>query len=466
MLSKLEQAVAQYSLFEKGDTIAVGLSGGADSVSLLHALVSLQKKLDINVIAVHIDHSIRGREAQRDMLFCVRFCEKLGVELICRKVDVPKIAKEQGIGLEECGRNCRYEIFGEISKERNAKIATAHTLSDNVETVLFNLARGTSVGGLSGIPAKRSNIIRPLILCTREQVEAYCEGNGLDFVTDSTNFDTAYSRNLIRHKIIPELKRINPSLSEAVLKLAGCAAADEEFLSSLACEQLQKAQKAGGYDSKKLCGLDRALLSRAIRIACNENKAQPQNVHIELIEKCIAQGFGAVTLPGKIRASVKNGVLCFDKEESVRKTSAEEWAAEASLGENILPDGRKILLNVVELDEFVKRFDINRAVFAQFVDNVKNQKIYFKNCINYDIISDKLCLRNRRAGDKFSPQGRGVSKSIKELMRESGIPANERGGAAMLEYCGKLCWIEGFGTAEGFAIGSDTKRILTVEVIV
>ncbi len=195
-------------MIDRGDTVVVGVSGGADSVCLLHFLSTIRGEYDIVLKAVHINHGIRGEEAERDEIFVKSLCEKLCVELFTFHRDVPSLAKEFGLGIEECGRRVRYEAFSSLNAD---KIAVAHTSSDNFETVLFNLIRGTSLTGISGIKPKRDKIIRPLINITRSEVEDYCAENELDYIIDSTNLSTEYTRHKIRHNVIPILKSINPS---------------------------------------------------------------------------------------------------------------------------------------------------------------------------------------------------------------------------------------------------------------
>ena len=178
-----------------------------NSTALLSVFVSLKEKYNLSIYAAHINHNIRGDEAKRDENFCKILCEKFNAELFIKSVDVPTLAKTAEKFSEElCGRNVRYAFFEELSQKFCAKIATAHTASDNAETLIFNIARGASLAGLSAIPPKRGNIIRPLIELSRGDIESYCEENNLEYVTDSTNLADDYTRNYIRHNIIPCLK--------------------------------------------------------------------------------------------------------------------------------------------------------------------------------------------------------------------------------------------------------------------
>ena len=234
MKNKIHEAIKRYNMIRRGDRILAALSGGADSVTLLHYLFIYKDILGITVEAAHVNHMLRGKEADRDELFCRSLCEDMGIKLHVKRADVRKIAKDKGLSEELCGRNIRYEFFDEIVNNSGMKIATAHTLSDSIETMIFNLARGTGLKGLCGIPPVRKNIIRPLINCYRSDIENYCKEHNLDYVTDSTNLEDDYSRNFIRHNILPQLKNINIEADKAIGRTIGWLRDDENYLSSMA----------------------------------------------------------------------------------------------------------------------------------------------------------------------------------------------------------------------------------------
>ena len=212
LITKAEAAIEKYKFLSGGDSVIIALSGGADSVTLLSVLNSLKEKYNLKLYAAHLNHGIRGEEADNDEKFCKILCENYNVQLFVKHIDVPKLCAEQKISAELCGRNERYKFFDELSAKLNAKVATAHTASDNAETLLFNLCRGSSLAGAAAIPPKRGNIIRPLITLTRNEIESYCAENSLSYVTDSTNMSDSYTRNKIRHKVIPALKEVNPQI--------------------------------------------------------------------------------------------------------------------------------------------------------------------------------------------------------------------------------------------------------------
>ena len=199
MLETVKRTIAAYAMLAPGERVLVALSGGADSVALLLVL----RELGYLVRAFHLNHCLRGAESDRDEEFCRTLCARLGVELAVERVDVAAAAVQQGTGVEETERRVREEWRDEGAK--GEKIATAHTADDNLETVLFHLARGAGAKGLAGIPPVRGQVVRPLLDVGRTQIEAYLAGLGQDYVTDSTNADDAYTRNRIRHTVVPVL---------------------------------------------------------------------------------------------------------------------------------------------------------------------------------------------------------------------------------------------------------------------
>ena len=247
MICKVKNTIRRYNLPLTGRTVAVGVSGGADSMALLHVLLELKDEYKLNVIACHVNHGIRGETADRDEMFVIKECEKLGVEVHVLSADVPGGAEREHLGFEEYGRRLRYEFFNSVADD--VIIATAHTLSDRCETLIFNITRGTSVKGLCSIPAVRDNIVRPLIDCTRDEIEKYCADNSIEYITDETNFEDIYSRNLIRLNVIPELKKLNPSLEKSFFRLICNAEEENDFISELSKQITDKAKKKDGYDA-------------------------------------------------------------------------------------------------------------------------------------------------------------------------------------------------------------------------
>ncbi len=295
MTNKAARDCARFGLLETGDSVIAALSGGADSVALLHFLYSIKEQYDLTLYAAHLHHGIRGDEAQRDENFCKILCEKYNIPLFCRHRDIPALARERGISEELCGRQERYAFFEELAETHNAKIALAHTASDNVETLLFNLSRGSSLNGACAIVQKRGNIIRPLLSCTRAEIEAYCDAHHLSFMTDSTNLSDDYTRNKIRHHAVPVLRELNPDLEGAVLRFSRDMSEVGAYLTRQAEKALSDAQSDYGYRAESLLGCDIAVLKAALILLIKKYNIMPTHQRVDLLLEILQNG-GAVEL--------------------------------------------------------------------------------------------------------------------------------------------------------------------------
>ena len=253
------ETVRDYRMLAPGDRVLCGLSGGADSVVLLHLLLSLKQEYSLRILAVHVHHGIRGAEADRDEAFCRQLCREYGVRLYCEHADVPGYAAESGRNLEDTARCLRYEVFRRLRAEADIdRIALAHHADDNMETVLLNLTRGSGLAGICGIPPVRGEIIRPLIACKKSDIAGYCAENGLSYVTDSTNADPSYARNFIRSHVIPLLVELNPEVQQAFYQTSAIARADDEAL------WLESETHTLSEGRRKLSALPDAVLDRVL----------------------------------------------------------------------------------------------------------------------------------------------------------------------------------------------------------
>ncbi len=443
---KIEGVIAEWNMLPLGCSVVVGLSGGADSIALAHFLSQYQKSHFIRLIAAHVNHGIRGEEADRDEQFVTDWCSENEVPLKVVHADVPALARERSLGIEECGRQVRYDFFRGVCPP-GGKIATAHTLSDGAETVLMNLAKGAGAHGLRGIPPVRGNIVRPLINISRAEVEAYCGFYHLPFVTDSTNLSEEYARNKIRHSVISVLKEINPAFESAVERMTRQITADDTYLNELARRSLENAQDRGGYRVDALQSLPDAVLSRAVLQAVRRvSPARVAAMHIDTAVQSIRSGFGSFTLSGGIQCVIQGNTLFVSPCKP-----AEQWSVPFSPTETVLPDSRTLTVLKLSRKEFENRLKINNLLF--------------NNAINYDTISKITSIRNRSNGDVFRPAGRGVSKSLKKLFNEAKLEPMLRAKAAMLVCGGTIAWIEGFGAAEEFRVTDRTQNIAEIIIV-
>mgnify|MGYP004499756501 CR=1 FL=1 len=324
MLNRILNTINKYNLIQKGDKIVIGVSGGPDSMCLLDSLYCLKEKLSIEIFVAHINHMIR-KEADEETEYVKEYCKNKNIKCYIKKADVEKLAKEQKLGTEEMGRKIRYEFFKQVAQKENAnKIATAHNLNDNVETVVLNLLRGTGISGLKGIEVKRTEdnleYIRPIRECERKEIEKYCEQQKLDPRIDKTNLESIYSRNKVRNELIPYLKKeFNPNILDGINRLSDIAREEEEYFEKIIANKYEKL-KMGGKETilnlNEFNKLEKVIKSRLILYTINRVNGNTQGIgkiHIEDIIKLCENNIGNKYLtPNKnIKIFVKKGKIFF-----------------------------------------------------------------------------------------------------------------------------------------------------------
>lgn len=450
MKNKIHEAIKRYNMIRRGDRILAALSGGADSVTLLHYLFIYKDILGITVEAAHVNHMLRGKEADRDELFCRSLCEDMGIKLHVKRADVRKIAKDKGLSEELCGRNIRYEFFDEIVNNSGMKIATAHTLSDSIETMIFNLARGTGLKGLCGIPPVRKNIIRPLINCYRSDIENYCKEHNLDYVTDSTNLEDDYSRNFIRHNILPQLKNINIEADKAIGRTIGWLRDDENYLSSMAGDMLEKIKiDDNKYDIHDLIDCPVPIKRRVIAKILNNSCGNISSEHILELENLLNKT-GSVNLPKDLKAKVKDGFLIITSQN-------EDINNSARFNECIIKQGESIQFG--EKTIYLQNLSIKDYNYLKFI----NKKLFY-NCFDCDMIYGDYKCRTRLDGDYYHPVLKGCGKSLKKLFNELKISKEERTKRLILCDNNGIIWVEGIGIDERVKITDKTKNIVLINI--
>ncbi len=426
IIEKIINTIEKFSLLEGEQHITVALSGGADSMCLLFALLSLKEKLGVSISAVHINHLIRGEEAQRDEEFVKRVCAELGIDLLCEHIDVPKLANELKVSVELAARNARYDFFKQHCK---GVIATAHNANDNIETLILNIARGTSLKGLCGIPVKRDMFIRPLLHCTREEIENYCNDNNISFVTDSTNLADEYTRNKIRHNIIPILKEINHNVEQNCLNMCESLCEDYSLLESMAYDYLKSNLSFNELLIDRFFTLCPSIQKQVIAmfVANVDDSIELSALHINRICEVISAK-GKISLPGEYYAVCKDNKL-------------------------------SILKYIKENDT---EFSINLVKKSAKNENINN--LFLNNLLDCDKICGKLIIRTRLAGDKMRPNKRGITKTLKQLFTEFKIPTCERRNLPVLADDKGVIYVHGIGIAERCAVTEKTENYFIVEV--
>ena len=322
MKQQILNTIKKYNLIENGDSIVIGVSGGPDSICLLHILNELKRDLNFKIVVAHINHMIR-KEADEETEYVKEFCKKLNIECFVKKIDVVKIAEKEKLGTEETGRKIRYEFFEEVLNKTNSnKIATAHNNNDKVETIIMNLLRGSGVSGLKGIePIRDKKYIRPLIEIERKDIEEYCKKNNLDPRYDKSNNENIYTRNKIRNIIIPYIENeFNPNILKTINRLSEVATEESKYLDEVTKEafiQIKKEDKNEiVLDLKKFNNLDLVIKRRIILYTISKTIGSIdgiEKINIDDIIKLCNNNIGnKFLMPNKkIKILVKNKKIFF-----------------------------------------------------------------------------------------------------------------------------------------------------------
>ncbi len=441
-------------LIEPSDKVLIALSGGKDSVCLALLLNEAAKVFGFDLAACHIHHGIRGSEADSDAAFCQELCQTLNLPLFTEYCDAPLFCKENKIGLEEGARILRYGLLDEVAKREGfQKIATAHSASDQAETILFRLIRGSGFSGARGIPAKRGRIIRPILPFYAEEIEAFLATIQQPFTKDSSNSDTIYSRNLIRHDIFPLLEKINPRAKEALNRFGTFSIWQETMLSAL----WSKLEIDNGFslnknaiplETAKSLAQDKSqylLLFHGLSQLTKKHNISIDFVHFKAILSLLNH-----TESGKI-IEISNGFcfkiekkqLVFEKNE--KKAECIEYEVELTEGENTLP-----------FDCGTLRADYTEALK---VKNINKKSLNIK--LNSDKISGRLKARNFRPGDRIFMYG--MHKSVKKMLCDSGIPKEYRVFIPIVCDDDEIVWIPFLGLCDK-AREEDSKDILQLSL--
>ncbi|KGM97129.1 tRNA(Ile)-lysidine synthetase [Clostridium novyi A str. 4552] len=459
VIEKVISTIKCNNMFEVDDKVVVALSGGPDSICLLHILYTLKAKLGITLVAAHINHCLRGEAADDDELYVRKVCSDLQIPCFVKKEDVHKISKERGISCEMAGREVRYEFFQEVLHKINGnKIAIAHNANDQAETVLMRILRGTGLEGLVGIRPVRDNIfVRPIINLTRDEIENYCEINKLNPRIDKTNFENIYTRNKIRLELIPYIqKNFNSDVIEVLNRFSDTVKIDNEYINNVAKEKYNEYSESS-EDKIILKGEifkeHEAVLTRVIRIALKKIKNNLNNLeknHIYDIIDIQKKSTGKyIMLPDGIRVINNYGDICIYKEQNKQKVQISNKETELNLfKENILTNYKlKITLNIIKSKDDIK-FDKNPLIK------------YF----DYDKIKGVIKLRYRKNGDKFIPFGMNGSKKLKDLFIDLKIPKEKRDSIPLIIFGEDIAWIVGYRISDKFKINKDTNNVLKIKI--
>ena len=424
IVEKVRKTIIEYEMINKGDRVLVALSGGSDSVAMLHILNSLKTSMGFSLYAAHINHNIRA-EAKRDEEFVKNLCEKLNIECFIKSEEVLGYAKHKGISTELAGREVRYSFFDYIKKEYGIdKIATAHNRNDSAESILLHLTRGCGIGGLSGIePVLNGQIIRPIIQIYKSEIEEYCLQNGYEFVVDKTNFETEYTRNKIRLLLLPLIeKELNPNFMTTITENAPIFAETADFIDSYSQKVYNRVCVENRAKISELLEEEPAVIRCVLQKMYSDYTKKTERLGVKYTDALMdilksKKTSKTLNFPQGISARVEYGYIFFEK-TNIDKT---QFSYKIGIGEKSYISQSGVTLIIKKEDEKHK--------------NTKN-KIYF--CADDNSTFE---VRNRRAGDVFLPEGMSGRKKLSDYFCDLKIPNSVRDKIPLLLCDGVILWV-------------------------
>ncbi len=461
MIDKIKAFCRRKELLHQGDRILLGLSGGADSSCLFLVLLELAMEWELTLVPVHINHNLRGEDAKKDESFCKELCQRHGLELVVVSVEVKELAKSNGWTLEEAGRNARYETFSKLAKEYHCnKIAVAHHKNDQAETVLFQLFRGSRLKGLSGMSAKNGVIIRPLLCITREEIEQYLYEKNQTYCIDSTNFEEEYTRNIIRGRVIPAAKDIQPKVIEHMVETAEYLQHVELYLESQTKKLYQQTVKEKNgviLSIPELLEADSLLAERVVYQALCKVMGQKKDISSVYVKQCMElmkkQTGKQIHLPqGRIaKRNYEELFIGCKEEESYYYQEITAFPFEIALPKG----GHKLSLFLYE----VEKKDDN---FSEKIDRIPN--CTYTKWFDYDKIDKSIVLKTPEKEDTIVLYTDGRKKRALDVLSNAKIPKEERMAYWILAEGNRVIWIPGVRNSEAYRVTKETKRILVATI--
>jgi len=459
MIKKVKLNIQRYNMINENDTVVLGLSGGADSICLFHILNILQSQLKFNLVAVHIHHGIRGIEADEDALFVQKLCHDNKIECGVFYYDIKKEAVKLKMTEEEAGRILRYKVFNdECEKYENAKISVAHHMNDQAETVLHNLFRGTGIKGLGGIRPVRDNVIRPLLDCTRKEIELYCKDNELDYKEDYTNKIDIYTRNKIRLKVIPYIEdNFNSNFISTLSQTSELFRIDNDYLEIETDKAFNACVTQVGDNYKIDIDLfqkqHKAIQNRVFRKIISKITNSLKDftyVHVNSLNELINNKTGnKINLPKRITARKEyNCVIIGIINE----------------GET---DNKNFSYKVVNIPSNLYIKELGMEVSLQIFENKKTisyPKNDYTKWFDYDKIKHVIQIRGRKTGDYIELKGLAGTKKLKNYFVDQKIPRYERNNIPLVVDGQHIIWIVGYRISEKYKVTKETKNILQINI--
>ncbi|MBE7035547.1 MAG: tRNA lysidine(34) synthetase TilS [Ruminococcaceae bacterium] len=447
VLNKVKETIFQHSLIAKGSKVLVALSGGADSVCLLHVLRVLCDEMSFTLYAAHLNHGLRGEEADHDEAFVANLCKTWGIPLFTRRLAVKFLAEQEGCGLEEAGRKARYAFFAELLEEHAIDVvATAHNSCDNVETVIMRLMRGTGINGLAGIPHRNGHVVRPLLDVSREEIEDYCREADISYCLDSTNQDTEFTRNRVRHMLLPMIEEsFNPNFKknfqEQIGLYADCASFIQRETEKLFVRHVRQMPGGCCLECEPLAKEEPFLVMQLLHALLSELSGQKEiNMQAVQAVKAITDNqTGSVQITRTLVAEVCYGVLYIRQDRKEQPFCYDI-------------NGKEELI----ISETGDRICIREP---RIVSDEPGQKIYVDA---KKLAGKKLQVRSRRTGDYFYPTGMEGKKSLQDYFVDKKIPHFMRQFVPILSADDDIVWVIGMRADRRYLAQENQENVLCV----
>ncbi len=470
-LRTVEQTITAYGMLKPNDSVVVGVSGGADSVALLHILQAVAPRLSLRIGVAHLNHCLRPRDSDKDAEFVLSLAKKLDLPCYIQKIDVLKYQIDNRLSLEEAARRVRYTFYHQVSKKnRFNKIALGHHSDDNAEQVLINLFRGSGPLGIAGIPPVRNGkIIRPLIKLSRPEIIDFLNKNKLKYVSDTSNTDTRYVRNRIRHHLIPLLKKsYNPKISETLNRLAEIIRSEEDWIEGKIDVLFKETALTIQEDHVSLAvsRLNKTHFStqrRIYRKAIETIKGDLRRIrfsHIDSVVRLLNSGkaYGRLDFPDRIRVQRNKDELRFSREKSaLRHLDMKSGPEETIVFEYQISKPESIFIK--EIGSYINFFDMSIEHLPDFRRAGKHTGFFDKDALIFPLV-----LRNYRPGDRFNPLGMTGTQRLKKFFIDKKVPRTERMRCPLLLSRGKIIWVIGYRIDDSVKLTSSTRNVVKVDL--
>ena len=474
-IRKVYQTIRHYDMVQKKDSVLVGVSGGPDSMALLHALMALSNLMGLQLGVAHLNHCLRQTAADNDEQFVKTAAEKLGLPFFVKKKDIAAEREKTGLSLEEAGRDARYHFFNAVCQKIHFdKVAVGHHQDDNAEQILLNLIRGSGPAGIGGIPPVRENIIRPLIQTTRTEILEYIETQEIDYVVDQSNNDEHFARNKIRHQLMPLLKSTyNPQISDTLNRLGAILKSEEEWINDLINPLFDQAvltanNKKTTLSASVLLTFHLAAQRRVIRKAILKTKNNLRKItysHLDSIIKLIHNKVpdARLDLPDQIRITKQSDLLIIQKEsQNLRTVKAPKEDAKPVAFEYLISRSMSESEASVYISEIKSRISFSKTSPGQ-IRNLSGQG-NFTEFFDADKLKFPLTIRNFHPGDEFSPFGMTGTQKLKRFFINNKIHPSKRNSIPIFLSEDKIIWVGGFRMADPVKITAETKSVFKIKI--